>query len=240
MAYFKMKQNCTMYRDVIIILLSVVMSIYGCAGSKQVRFSKGKHLKDKVQYGETKQVEFILIDAPYNINWNECRFRIKHIAHKEKLITPLFKEKKITDTKSWDPDIFEFILSIVWLPFAILANLFGDDFPPPGYKTHSTSVETGGVIEGKTKINGLVKTEPEYFSERVIRIKLNNERLNGLYKTDYEGQFFISSKIIANEYLMNKTVIVKIMDKDNTILVSKELSERYLKKVLNAAYKIVP
>lgn len=216
------------------ILLLVLVLVFGCATTSRVQaqdisYKKGRHVKDKVEVRELVRTEYKIDLLKFSKKY--CYFRIKKIEFREKLVTPLYQEIQVTKTKVYDPSGGEMLADIIGIPFIPMRVFIGGD--AAGTHINFDKRPTGRLLEGKMRVDGVVRGSPGYVSDALISLRMNGNRVKGSLVLE-NGLLKIPSKIIADRYLMDSKVDIEIKGTDFKF--GTALNKDFLEKVLRVVY----
>ena len=213
----------------------LIMNISGCSTSKKVSYVRGNHINDKVEVGALDHIKYQLQVMEISPHQGDCSIRITYIEYRDKRVTPLYEELKVTKTESYDPNIAELVADTIAFPFYPILNDSG--LKLAGYKS-DTEKKRIGLVEGKTRTNGLLEIGPKPLANKIIAVHINGQQLEKASATDREGIINIPAKAIADAYLTDKRVEVTLKGENGNFTITHVLTQEYLEKALNIAYEL--
>jgi hypothetical protein len=215
----------------VVAAICLLLTFAACATpSQNIYYKKGKHIRDRIEPGAIDHFEY-KVDFLENASTKEyCYFRIKYIECRQKMVTPLYQNIRVTETESYSPNTAELISDTIFFPLTIL---IGGKFD--GEHTKVDKSPTGNLVEGETKTDGIIRMPDKPLSNTTFHVRANERSLDS-EKTDSQGILRIPLKPIVDCYLIDKKVKLNLRTQD--INLSKTLPIDFLEKALNLVYEL--
>lgn len=215
------------------ILAAVLLVVFSQdAIAQKVHYKKGRLVENRIESGGLVRTDFG-VDL-LTIAKDYCGFRISYVQFRERLVTPLFQEIRVTETEVYDPSAGELLADIISIPFIPIKALIGQKAAGTHWKIDK--VFTGRLIKGETRTDGLVEGLPEMLSGASISLMVNRFSIEQGFVSDSHGILRIPSEIIAEAYLVDG--LVDMQFQTQTFRFEKAMDKKDLERILKQVYRL--
>ena len=221
-----------MKKPMIILVLLGSALFYGCATTPSTTYERGGFVKNNEYAGAWHRNEFSFALTEIDRSNGDCLFRVTKTEYRHRMVTPLYKQIKVTQSGFYDPNPGELLIDVTFSPLIVLTNT-----RPEGHRVRTERNETGTLIEGETRSDGFIKMSPEPYANAWLNTSINNAHV-GKIKTTGNGIVRVPGKSVAEAYLLQKRVQLQFVPDATGQQFSYVLDARLLEDVLNRSYAL--